>query len=54
MSKKTGKQYVDGPQVQSYMEMLIKKGSELGAEFVSYDPVRGEWKFRVQICNKVV
>ncbi|KAL3620735.1 hypothetical protein CASFOL_035647 [Castilleja foliolosa] len=48
LSKKTGKQYVDGPQVQRYEEMLMKKASEQGAEFVSYDPVRGEWKFRVQ------
>ncbi|GFP80409.1 nuclear pore complex protein nup98a [Phtheirospermum japonicum] len=48
VSNKTGKQYVDGPQVQSYKEMLMKKALEQGAEHVSYDPVRGEWKFRVQ------
>ncbi|KAL7157522.1 hypothetical protein ABFS83_02G082900 [Erythranthe nasuta] len=47
ISKKTGKEYVDGVEVQSYKEMLVKKGSENGAEFVSYDPVLGEWKFRV-------
>ncbi|KAL0335360.1 UNVERIFIED_CONTAM: Nuclear pore complex protein A [Sesamum radiatum] len=48
ISKKTGKKYIDGPRVDSYKEMLIKKASEQGAEFVSYDPVQGEWKFRVQ------
>ncbi|KAI3445501.1 hypothetical protein Pfo_002166 [Paulownia fortunei] len=48
ISKKTGKQYIDGLQVQSFKEMLIKKTSEQEAEFVSYDPVQGEWKFRVQ------
>ncbi|KAL6552305.1 hypothetical protein OROHE_007669 [Orobanche hederae] len=48
ISKKTGKQYVDGPRVQSYKEMLINKASEGGVEFVSYDPLQGEWKFRVQ------
>ncbi|GER29291.1 nucleoporin [Striga asiatica] len=47
-SKKTGKEYVDGPQVKSYREMLVKMAREQGAEFVSYDPVEGEWKFRVQ------
>ncbi|KAL9174942.1 hypothetical protein ABFS82_02G083800 [Erythranthe guttata] len=47
ISKKTGKEYVDGVEVESYKEMLVKKGSENGAEFVSYDPVLGEWKFRV-------
>ncbi|KAK6139500.1 hypothetical protein DH2020_026760 [Rehmannia glutinosa] len=48
ISKKAGKQYVDGPQVRSFKERLMKKASEQGAEFVSYDPVQGEWKFRVE------
>lgn len=47
IDSKTGKQYVEGHQVQSYQEMLIKKIEEQGAEFVSYDPVEGEWKVRV-------
>ncbi|KAL9174944.1 hypothetical protein ABFS82_02G083900 [Erythranthe guttata] len=46
--KNTGEEYVDGVEVQSYKAMLVKKASENGAEFVSYDPVLGEWKFRVQ------
>ncbi|KAL7119819.1 hypothetical protein ACP275_02G085200 [Erythranthe tilingii] len=48
ISKKTGKEYVDGVEVQRYEAMLVKKASEHGAEFVSYDPVQGAWKFRVQ------
>ncbi|GFP80408.1 nuclear pore complex protein nup98a [Phtheirospermum japonicum] len=48
VSKRKRKQHVEGPLFESYKEMLIKKGSEQGAEFVSYDPVQGEWKFRVQ------
>ncbi|GAA0141364.1 transporter [Lithospermum erythrorhizon] len=46
--KKSGKQYIDGPRVDKYRERLIKKTAEHGAEFVSYNPVRGEWKFKVQ------
>ncbi|KAL9174940.1 hypothetical protein ABFS82_02G083700 [Erythranthe guttata] len=48
ISKKTGKEYVDGAEARSYEEMLRKKTSKYGAEFVSFDPVLGEWKFRVQ------
>lgn len=47
IDKKTGEKYVEGPKVEKYKEMLIKKGEEQGAEFISYDPVKGEWKFRV-------
>ncbi|KAI8021148.1 Nuclear pore complex protein NUP98A [Camellia lanceoleosa] len=46
--KKTGKEYINGPNVDKYRGMLIKKATEQGAEFVSYDPVEGEWKFRVK------
>ncbi|KAA8536678.1 hypothetical protein F0562_029156 [Nyssa sinensis] len=46
--KKTRKQYIDGPKVDKYREMLIKKATNQGVEFVSYNPVEGEWKFRVQ------
>ncbi|XP_068659406.1 nuclear pore complex protein NUP98A-like isoform X2 [Aristolochia californica] len=46
-NKKTGQQYTDGPKVEKYKEMLRKKAEDQGAEFVSYDPVKGEWKFRV-------
>lgn len=45
---KMGNWYINGPKVDKYREMLMKKAKEQGAEFVSYDPVEGEWKFRVQ------
>lgn len=48
MNKKAGKQYFEGRKAERYKERLMNKCSEQGAEFVSYDPVRGEWKFRVQ------
>ncbi|CAL5340993.1 unnamed protein product [Camellia sinensis] len=48
IDKKTGKEYINGPNVDKYRGMLIKKATEQGAEFVSYDPVEGEWKFRVK------
>lgn len=48
IDKKTGIQHMDGEKVRRYTAMLIKKTEETGAEFVSYDPVEGVWKFRVQ------
>ncbi|KAI3950350.1 hypothetical protein MKW92_042852 [Papaver armeniacum] len=45
--KKTGQQCMEGVKVEKYKEMLIKKAHDQGAEFVSYDPIKGEWKFRV-------
>ncbi|XP_057469374.1 nuclear pore complex protein NUP98A-like isoform X2 [Actinidia eriantha] len=48
IDKKTGKQYINGPKVDGYRDMLMKKAMEQGAEFVSYGPVEGEWKFRVE------
>ncbi|XP_042033007.1 nuclear pore complex protein NUP98A-like [Salvia splendens] len=47
--KKTGKKYVEGPPVESYKEILVKMIRERGAEFDSYDPVKGELKFRVKL-----
>lgn len=47
MDRGTGKLYVDGAMVDKYREILIKKGAKQGVEFVSYDPISGEWKFRV-------
>lgn len=48
IDKSTGKQYVDGSKINKWRDMLIKKTVEQDAEFVSYNPVSGEWKFRVQ------
>jgi len=50
--KKTGNQIIDGPRIEKYKEMLKKKADEQGAEFLSYDPVKGEWKFRVNHFSK--
>ncbi|CAN6289479.1 unnamed protein product [Urochloa humidicola] len=48
VNKKTGVQYHEGPRVEKYREMLMKKAEEQGAEFVSFDAAKGEWKFRVK------
>ncbi|CAN6320034.1 unnamed protein product [Urochloa humidicola] len=48
MNKKTGEQYHEGSRVERYREMLMKKAEEQGAEFVSFDAAKGEWKFRVK------
>ncbi|KAJ1409285.1 hypothetical protein SESBI_22795 [Sesbania bispinosa] len=45
--KKTGHQYTEGPKIEKYKEMLKRKAEDQGAEFVSYDPTKGEWKIRV-------
>ncbi|XP_030499862.2 nuclear pore complex protein NUP98A isoform X1 [Cannabis sativa] len=45
--KKTGRQYTEGPRIEKYKEMLKRKAEDQGAEFLSYDPIKGEWKFRV-------
>jgi nuclear pore complex protein Nup98-Nup96 len=48
MNKKTGHQYTEGPRLDKFKEMLAKKTEEQGSEFVSFDGVKGEWKFRVK------
>ncbi|KAK4360804.1 hypothetical protein RND71_019756 [Anisodus tanguticus] len=50
--KKTGQHYTEGPRIEKYKDMLKRKAGDQGAEFVSYDPVKGEWKFRVQHFSK--
>nr|GEW39870.1 nuclear pore complex protein NUP98A-like [Tanacetum cinerariifolium] len=41
--KKTGKRFTEGRSVEKYTEMLKRKVEDQGAEFVSYDPIKGEW-----------
>ncbi|KAK8951302.1 hypothetical protein KSP39_PZI003833 [Platanthera zijinensis] len=48
VNKKTGQLHTEGPKVEAYRGMLIKKAEEQGAEFVSFDPLKGEWRFRVK------
>ncbi|KAJ8555949.1 hypothetical protein K7X08_013445 [Anisodus acutangulus] len=50
--KKTGQHYEEGPRIEKYKDMLKRKAGDQGAEFVSYDPIKGEWKFRVQHFSK--
>lgn len=50
--KRTGQHYTEGPRIEKYKEMLKRKAEDQGAEFVSYDPVKGEWKFRVNHFSK--
>ncbi|XP_057423007.1 nuclear pore complex protein NUP98A isoform X2 [Lotus japonicus] len=45
--KKTGQQYTEGPKIEKYKEMLKRKADDQGAQFVSYDASKGEWKIRV-------
>ena len=45
--KKTGHHYTEGPRIDKYKEMLKRTAEDQGAEFVSYDPIKGEWKFKV-------
>ncbi|XP_042407914.1 nuclear pore complex protein NUP98A-like isoform X1 [Zingiber officinale] len=48
IDKKTGEQLTEGPRVERYKEMLARKVKEQGAEFIAYDPVKAEWKFKVK------
>lgn len=48
VDKRTGMRYMDGLKVDKYTEMLKMKAVAQGAEFMSYDAVGGEWKFRVK------
>ncbi|KAJ6293367.1 hypothetical protein OIU78_025359 [Salix suchowensis] len=50
--KKTGRQFTEGPKIEKYKEMLKRKAEDQGAEFVSYDPAKGEWKFKVNHFSK--
>ncbi|KAG5255344.1 nuclear pore complex protein [Salix suchowensis] len=52
VDKKTGRQLTEGPKIERYKEMLRRKAEDQGAEFVSYDPVKGEWKFKVSHFSK--
>ncbi|XP_078160951.1 uncharacterized protein LOC144556463 isoform X2 [Carex rostrata] len=48
INKKTGERYLTGPKVERYKEMLTKRTVEQGGEFLSYDPVKAEWRFKVK------
>ncbi|CAH2047407.1 unnamed protein product [Thlaspi arvense] len=48
IDKQSGKQVKEGPRVEKYKEMLKRKAEEQGAQFLSFDAVSGEWKFKVE------
>ncbi|KAM0875082.1 hypothetical protein ACQ4PT_037012 [Festuca glaucescens] len=48
MNRKTGEPCTEGPRLDKFKETLVKKAKEQGAEFVSFDGAKGEWKFRVK------
>ena len=49
IDRKTGKEYRSKKMVDKFTkEKLRKAAGKQGAEFVSFDPVKGEWKFRVK------
>nr|XP_051180504.1 nuclear pore complex protein NUP98A-like isoform X4 [Lolium perenne] len=48
MNRKTGEPCTEGPRLDKFKETLVKTAKEQGAEFVSFDGAKGEWKFRVK------
>jgi len=48
INMKTGQHYTEGPKVEKYKDMLMKKVEDQGAEFVCFDAVKGLWKFKVR------
>ncbi|KAM0881104.1 hypothetical protein ACQ4PT_033170 [Festuca glaucescens] len=48
VDQKTGLQLMEGPAVDAYKEVLAQWTKSRDAEFISFDPVKGEWKFRVK------
>ncbi|CAL1373740.1 unnamed protein product [Linum trigynum] len=48
VDKATKQVLTEGPRALKYSEQLKRKTKEQGAEFVSYDAPKGEWKFKVE------
>ncbi|BBN00670.1 nuclear pore complex protein Nup98-Nup96 [Marchantia polymorpha subsp. ruderalis] len=48
VDKKTGQHFTEGTEVEKFEKRLKKKTEEQGAEFISYDALKGEWKFQVK------
>uniref|UniRef100_A0A0E0MWM1 Peptidase S59 domain-containing protein n=1 Tax=Oryza rufipogon TaxID=4529 RepID=A0A0E0MWM1_ORYRU len=51
VEQKNGLQFTEGPAVDRYKEILVQWTKDHGAEFVSFDAAKGEWKFRVKNFN---
>lgn len=50
--KKTGQEFLEGPQVENFEKSLKRKTEEQSADFISYNASRGEWKFQVKHFSK--
>eukprot|EP00897_Mesotaenium_endlicherianum_P008841 jgi/Mesen1/7986/ME000425S07193 len=48
VDKRSGQQVLEGPELERFEKKLRKKTEEQGAEFLSYDALKSEWKFRVE------
>ncbi|KAL3697517.1 hypothetical protein R1sor_011593 [Riccia sorocarpa] len=48
VDKKSGQHYTEGAEVDKFEKRLKKKTEEQGAEFISYDALKGEWRFQVK------
>lgn len=52
VDKKSGQHLSEGVEVEKFEKRLKKKTEEQGAEFLSYDAIKGEWNFRVKHFSK--
>lgn len=48
VDQKTGLKLMEGPEVDVYKENLAQWTKSHDAEFISFDAIKGEWKFRVK------
>ena len=52
VDKKSGQYLTEGVEVEKFARRLKKKTEEQGADFISYNAIKGEWKFRVKHFSK--
>jgi len=50
--KKTGEEFLEGPEVENFEKRLKRKTEEQSANFISYNAGKGEWKFQVKHFSK--
>lgn len=50
--KKTGQEFLEGPEVENFEKRLKRKTEEQSADFISYNATKGEWKFQVKHFSK--
>uniref|UniRef100_A0A0D3EP21 Peptidase S59 domain-containing protein n=1 Tax=Oryza barthii TaxID=65489 RepID=A0A0D3EP21_9ORYZ len=54
VEQKNGLQFTEGPAVDRYKEILVQWTKDHGAEFVSFDAAKGEWKFRGSLMGNIL